>query len=277
MSEFDAWIGRAQERRAVLDPWPVQALRATLGGELREADTLPCLWHWLYFLETASRDQISVDGHPNRGGFTPPIALPRRMFAGGRTNMLEPLRVGAEASLTETILKVDQKRAGDNPMYLMTVGFDYVQDGVLCISEERDIVYLGGRPAPVVHGESVATLDETEPWRAEVTPDPVMLMRYSALTFNGHRIHYDTDYVRQEEGYPERVVHGPLTATLLVELARAHTDRAVRRFSFRAQNPLFVNAPVRLRGGPAEDGTIRLTAYTPAAKPAMTATLTLAD
>jgi 3-methylfumaryl-CoA hydratase len=277
VSEFDAWIGRFRESRAVLDPWPVQALSATLGIEQPESDALPCLWHWLYFLETAPRQQIGVDGHPRQGDFTPPFNLPRRMFAGGRTTVIKPLRVGAEAGLTETILKVEQKRAGDNPLYLMTLGFDYAQEGDICIREERDIVYLGGKPAPTTAADEVVLLEGAEPWALDMTPDPVMLMRFSALTFNSHRIHYDTDYVKQEEGYPERLVHGPLTAMLLAQLASAQTDRALAGFSFRAQNPLFVNAPVRLRGGPGEGRAAALTAYTPQGKPAMTATVTLAD
>jgi len=277
-SEFQDWIGGSQSREAMLDPWPAQALRATLGGDADEDRSLPCLWHWLYFLETAPRDQIGVDGHPKRGGFLPPIALPRRMFAGGRTTVLKPLVLGSPATFTETILKVEQKRGGEDPLILMTLGFAYTQDNELCIREERDIVYLGGRagpktPAPQPLDATVQPLEETRPWRADVTPDPVMLMRFSALTFNGHRIHYDTDYAQREEGYPERVVHGPLTATLLAELVRVHAPGAIRSFSFRAQSPLFVNAPLRLRAGPQEDGTITAIAYTPSGKPAMTASV----
>jgi 3-methylfumaryl-CoA hydratase len=273
--EFQDWIGRSQSREAMLDSWPAQALRATLGGVPEEEQNLPCLWHWLYFLETAPRDQIGVDGHPKRGGFLPPIALPRRMFAGGRTTILKPLVLGRSATLTETILKVEQKRGGDDPLILMTLGFAYTQDNELCIREERDIVYLGGRPAPQPLDSAIQPLEETRPWRADVTPDPVMLMRFSALTFNGHRIHYDTDYAQREEGYPERVVHGPLTATLLAELVRHHAPGAIHSFSFRAQSPLFVNAPLRLRAGLQEDGTATAIAYTPSGKPAMTASVTV--
>jgi 3-methylfumaryl-CoA hydratase len=274
VSEFEAWIGRAQSRDAAMDPWPAQALRATLGLEPEDDEALPCLWHWLYFLETAPRDRIGIDGHPQRGGFLPPIALPRRMFAGGRATVVKPLRLGRPATLTETILKVDQKRGGDDPLILMTLGFTYTQDDALCIREERDIVYLGGKPAPQA-AQALQPLDDTRPWRAETTPDPVMLMRFSALTFNGHRIHYDADYAQREEGYPERVVHGPLTATLLAQLVSENAARPIAGFSFRAQSPLFVNAPLRLRAGPDEGGTATAVAYTPGGKPAMTASVTL--
>jgi 3-methylfumaryl-CoA hydratase len=206
----------------------------------------------------------------------PPIPLPRRMFAGGRTTILKPLRLGRPATVTETILKVDQKRGGADPLVLMTLGFDYVQEGAPCIREERDVVYLAGRPAPQAATQEVVALEDAGPWRADLTPDPVMLMRFSALTFNGHRIHYDSDYAKLEEGYAERVVHGPLTAILLADLVRAQAPGAIQTFSFRAQNPLFVNAPLRLRGGPQEGETARVTAYTPAGKPAMTASVTVA-
>lgn len=278
MNLVDAWVGRVRERRAYLDAWPVQALCATLGGPFDgERETLPCPWHWLYFLETASREDIDIDGHPKRGDFMPPIDLPRRMFAGGRTRVIKPLRLGAPASLKETILRVEQKRGGESPLHRVTVGHAVFQDGVLCVEEERDIVYLGAGPAPIAIDAPEVAVDEAAPWRSDLVPDPVMLMRFSALTFNSHRIHYDRDYTQAQEGYPERVVHGPLTAMLLLELARTSTQREITGFSFRAQSPLFVNSRLRLRGGPAEDGSVTLTAYTPDARVAMTATVSLAD
>ena len=272
MSDFNEWVGRSRRREDRIDPWRARALRATLGGEPWEGETLPCLWHWIYFLEAASREDIGEDGHPSRGGFMPPIDCARRMFAGGRVTILNPLRLGGRASLTETILRVEQKRGGDSPLWLATLGCDYEQEGQVCIREERDLVYLDA--APSAAPTDVQAIPQDAAWRADCKPDPVMLMRYSALTFNSHRIHYDADYCRDVEGYPERVVHGPLTATLLLELGLQAGAGAVTGFSFRALSPLFVNAPIRLRADPAEGGLVA-NAYTPQGRVAMSAKMTL--
>jgi 3-methylfumaryl-CoA hydratase len=276
MSEFDAWIGRTVTRTDVMDPWRAHALRATLGQEFSppvDEAALPCLWHWIYFLEIVDREQLAADGHAKRGGFLPPVDLPRRMYAGTRTTVHKPLQLGRGASLTETVRDIVQKRGGDDPLYLLTLQADYSQDGQLCVSEERDLFFLGPNvqaPAP----DQTTPVPEA-PWEDDITPDSAMLFRTSALTFNTHRIHYDEGYVTTVEGYPERVVHGPLSALLLAEVVRRRHPAGPATFAFRAQRPLFVDSPVPLRGTPSEDGKVDLAAYDPYGRVAVSAKATL--
>jgi 3-methylfumaryl-CoA hydratase len=272
MARGDDWIGRSRTRGSLLDPWPATALHASLGllgdGVTRE---LPLLWQWLYFLETPRRAEQGPDGHPRKGEFLPPIANPRRMFVGGRTEVHAPLQLGRAGELTERIVSCQEKQGSNGPMTLLTLGFDYRQDGRLCVSEERDFMYLPARE----RAQAEQRVDTESPvpsadWEWDVDTDPVLLFKFSALTFNGHRIHYDRDYARDKEAYPDIVVHGPLTALLLAELARSHTDRRLRQFSFRAVAPLYVGDRLRLRGQPAGE-SITLTAYRPDGTAAMTA------
>ncbi len=271
MSEYDAWLNQPVETTARLDPWPARALGATLGRAAGpppgDDGDLPCLWQWLYFLETPDHERIGPDGHAMRGDFLPPILHPRRMFAGGRTTVHRPLRLGAEASLTRGVVAIEEKRAGPDGMWLVTIRYAFRQDGIDCVTEERDYVYLAAPAAPWT-AKPAASPPETA-WSAQVTPDPVMLMRFSALTFNGHRIHYDKDYTVQEEGYPERVTHGPLTAMLLAEFARRESGRPVVDLSFRARSPLFCNGLIHLGGDPEGDGA-ELTAHDASGTLAMT-------
>lgn len=255
MSEYDAWLNQPIETTAQLDPWPAQALSATLGRAagpaLADDGELPCLWQWLYFLETPGHERIDPDGHATRGDFLPPIQHPRRMFAGGRTTVHRPLRLGTKARLTRSVVAIQEKIPGPDGMWLVTVRYHFCQEGVDCVTEERDYVYLPARAA--TRREKAAAPAPEAAWQAQVVPDAVMLMRFSALTFNGHRIHYDKDYAVQEEGYPERVTHGPLTAMLLAEFARRESGRPVVDFSFRARSPLFCNGLIHLGGDPEGD------------------------
>jgi 3-methylfumaryl-CoA hydratase len=270
MDNFDAWIGRSRERHDQMDPWRASSLAASLGSHPASdpPGTLPCLWHWLYFLDAPEKSTLAQDGHARRGDFMPPIDLERRMFAGGRNTVHQPLRLGVPAKVTETVMKVEHKPAAG--LYVVTVGFNYVQDGVLCVAEERDLIFIGGKPAVPPPGP----MQPVEPaaWSQDIVPDEVLLFRYSALTFNSHRIHYDRTYVQDTEGYPDIVVHGPLSATLLVELARVNGGKPVTHFAFRAQQPVYVNNTLRLRGAVLEDGSLDLKAYAPNGKPAMSAT-----
>ena len=249
----------------------MQALRATLRSEVAARNgELPLLWHWLYFLETPRIDELGPDGHARKGGFFPPIAQPRRMFVGGRSRLDRPLRLGTRAELQETILGCESKEGGSGLMTLLTVGYRYSQGGQLCVSEERDFMYLPERDSPGAEPQTAEMSGIPDASMArEIPVDPVLLFRFSALTFNGHRIHYDRDYARREEGYPERVVHGPLTAMLLAEMAAAEQGPLVT-FRFRARAPLFSGDTVRLRGDRAGD-RIELKAYRPDGQAAMIA------
>jgi 3-methylfumaryl-CoA hydratase len=237
---------------------------------------LPPLWQWFYFLPRPSQARLGADGHPERGGFMPPVALPRRMFAGARMRFHRPLVIGRAAERRAIIRNVLQKDGRSGRLAFVTVGYEFYQDGALCIEEEQDIVYReAGGPVPAPAPEPLPPLPEGS-WSAMVTPTPTLLFRFSALTFNAHRIHYDRPYATDVEGYPGLVVHGPLTAVLLMELVRRHTTRNVCRFEFRGLTPLFDLAPFRVAATPAADGPVRMEAHGPAGQTAMTATAILA-
>jgi 3-methylfumaryl-CoA hydratase len=254
--DYSAWIGRTEASEDAIALAPTLAAAAMLDDtttSFAPGAALPPLWHWFYFLPKAPQSKIGVDGHPQRGGFMPPIELPRRMFAGARLRFSNPLRIGESALRVSEIRDVSVKEGKSGKLAFVTVKHAISQQGVVCIEEEQDIVYRepGARvPAPVA-------VDLPAPpqgaWTRTITPDPVLLFRFSALTFNGHRIHYDRDYATQEEGYPGLVVHGPLTAILLLELVRAHTRDPVTAFAFRGQAPLFDLAPFRLVAVPSAD------------------------
>ncbi|MCZ6830644.1 MAG: MaoC/PaaZ C-terminal domain-containing protein [Gammaproteobacteria bacterium] len=273
-AEYGDWIGKQRRSRQMLDPWPVQALSALLDLPVpAPGQSLPGLWHWLYFLETAARSRIGADGHPCKGEFMPPVPNPRRMFAGARTHYHQALQIGAPTDLSETVLAIEDKPGKFGTMSIVSVGYEYRQEGALCVAEERDFIYLPAataRAAPIKLSDELLAIAAT-PWSLDIVTDPVLLMRFSALTFNSHRIHYDADYAREQEGYPALVVHGPLSAILLSELCRLHGNAELASFSFRAMNPVFVGQTLRLRGEPDGRGGAALNVYTPAGKPAVTA------
>jgi len=250
---LQAWLDRTETLTDDITAFPLRALAATLDREA-PGDAVPPLWHWLYFLPVAPLAQVGPDGHPKRGGFLPPVELPRRMWAGGRLTFHAPLRSGNEATRTSTIANIEDKTGRSGRLVFVTVQHRYESGGVLCIEEEHDIVY---RDAPQP-GESAAkpvAAPAGETWSRTLTADAVMLFRYSALTFNGHRIHYDFPYVTQEEGYPGLIVHGPLIATLLVDLVhRERPDATVATFAFRAVRPTFAGNAFTLCGKPSDDG-----------------------
>ncbi len=236
--------------------WPARALAATLDAPAPEpGDALPPGWHWSYFLEAVPPDRIGADGHPRRGDFLPPIDhLPRRMYAGGQLRWLAPLRIGATATRTSEVVRVEEKSGRTGPLVFVTVLHTIAAEAETCIRETQNLVYRGapepGSPPP----EPRPAPSEPE-WSRAVRPDPVLLFRYSALTFNGHRIHYDAPYVREVEGYPDLVVHGPLMATLLLETLRCEAGMAHPAvFTFRALRPVFANAPLRAEGRTTDTG-----------------------
>jgi 3-methylfumaryl-CoA hydratase len=277
-STYESYVGNQERLEEDITLFPVQAMRALLDErepELKKGDPLPPFWQYLYFLPRAPQSKIGSDGHPERGGFLPPVTLPRRMFAGGRQRFPRPLVIGRPAERLGTILSVSEKHGQSGSLVFVTVRYEFRQDGEVCVEEEQDIVYreAGGKvPAPSL----LDTLPDLPAgaFSRIVTPDPVLLFRFSALSFNAHRIHIDRNYAMQEEGYPGLVVHGPLTAMLLLDLARRHTDHPVKAFTFRGKAPLFDLAPFRLAGLP-EGDLIALEAQGPDGKTAMTATVEL--
>ena len=269
---FDAWVGRCAESADQVTEAPVRLMQATL--DAADAGVLPSqlppLWHWLYFLPGERQSNIGPDGHPRRGGFLPPIALPRRMWAGGRLRFLRPLGVGEPIRRLSTIKSIQSKSGRSGQLVFVTVLHEVGDARGVAIREEQDIVYRDA-PAPGAPASQPAAAPTDEQFGGTITPDPVLLMRYSALTFNGHRIHYDRPYAMQEEGYPGLVVHGPLIATLLMEqLRRAHPEKNIRSFEFKAVSPLFDTAPFTVNGK-LEGGTAHLWARGPQGQLAMQA------
>ncbi|WP_323029614.1 MaoC family dehydratase N-terminal domain-containing protein [Castellaniella defragrans] len=247
---YEAWVGRTEESADRVTEAPIRLMRATLDADDPAAlpSHLPPLWHWLYFLPGERQSNMGPDGHPRRGGFLPPVTLPRRMWAGGRLEFLLPLALGERIRRVSTIRSVQAKSGRSGQLVFVTVRHEIGGDRGAALREEHDIVYREA-PAPGAPAPQPPAAPAGEQFSRIVTPDPVLLMRYSALTFNGHRIHYDRSYVMQEEGYPGLVVHGPLIATLLMEeLRRAHPGRTVRRFEFKAVSPLFDTAPFSVNG-----------------------------
>ncbi|MBF0094056.1 MAG: acyl-CoA dehydrogenase [Alphaproteobacteria bacterium] len=254
---YSDWIGSKEEREEDIVLTPAHALLATLDDTttvLRNGDKLPPLWHWLFFLPRAPMSQIGGDGHPKRGGFLPPVALPRRMFAGARMTFPDSLIIGRPATRKGEVIAVSEKKGGSGTLVFVTVRYRIEQDGRLCVEEEQDIVYRepGGKvPAPVPAADVPRGVDGA--WVKTVTPDPVLLFRFSSLTFNSHRIHYDRPYAMNEENYPGLMVHGPLNAMLLMDLCRNRAGRPVVGYSFRGKAPVFDLNPYHLIGRPSGD------------------------
>ncbi len=252
-SELREWIGKSEAIVDRIAPFPSRALAATLDRDdppYELGTALPPLWHWMHFLTVSPLREAGADGHPRRGGFLPPVPLPRRMWAGSRLEFLKPLRIGDEVTKTSTILKVDHKSGRSGDLLFVTVRHEYAGSGGLALNEEHDIVYRSAPAAGATAPEPPPARDDAA-WRRSVAPDPVLLFRYSALTFNSHRIHYDLPYVTGEEGYTGLIVHGPLIATLLLDLVRRERpDAVVKSFAFRAVSPLVSGAPFEVRGQP---------------------------
>jgi len=260
LDDLRSWIGRTQSVEDFVAPWPAKALIATLDErdpEPRMGDPLPPLWHWLYFLEVAPASKIGPDGHGERGDFLPPIDLPRRMWAGSRFRFDgEPIRIGETAKRTSTIKSIEPKSGASGAMVFVTVQHTLSGPRGTSVIEEHDIVYReAAKPGEAAREPKLAPTDATTV--KTIVPDPVLLFRFSALTFNGHRIHYDQPYVTNVEGYPGLIVHGPLMGLLQIELARrAAPDKIAASFKFRALSPVFSGAPFTVAARHEPDGSV---------------------
>ncbi len=258
------WIGRSETVADVATATPYAALSATLdrAAERPPAGTpLPALWHWLYFLPMHRQSEIGPDGHAKRGGFLPPVPLPRRMWAGSQFEFHRPLRIGDALTRVSTIEDVTEKSGRTGPLVFVKVRHEIRRgnEADVALTEFHDIVYREApKPDDVAPPPKQAPAHAT--WERKWIPDDVLLFRYSALTFNGHRIHYDRRYVTEVEGYPGLIVHGPLIATLLLDLLRhQRPDATVARYEFRAVRPVFDINPFFVCGEPQPDGrTFRL-------------------
>lgn len=265
--EISDWIGREQVVTDTIDLNRAQAMSATLNSpanSLQSGTALPHLWHWLYFWELTQHDGLANDGHAKRGGFLPPIELPRRMWAGGQLEFLHPLQIGAKAERRSLIENIESKEGKSGKLCFVTVAHEIVSDGTCCIREKQSIVYReAAKPSEAGNASKQAapsTPSMDADFSREIEPDPLLLFRYSALTFNAHRIHYDRGYVTDDEGYPGLLVHGPLLATLLVQLAGDQfPGKNIKSFNFRAVGPTFDLEPFSVNGKNSNsDGSIEL-------------------
>ena len=255
-ADFTAWLGRTEEAQDQLSRNLIKRIAATFGEDApAHGAALPPLWQWCFFQEPVAESQLGTDGHPARGGFLPPADDRNRMWAGGRIEFIEPLRVGADAHRLSTITHIEEKIGRTGALLFVTVRHDYSQDGRLAIREEQDIVYREPSPPKLAAGDPVI---ETQ-WSESVVPDSLLLFRYSALSFNSHRIHYDWPYVTETEGYPGLVVQGPLTATMnLAAFVKANPLARMKHFSFRGVRPLIAPAPILFGGRHIQHGTAEL-------------------
>ena len=252
MSQIDiehlrTWIGKTQVDEDVISTRHARLMAATVDADIariRDGAPLPPLWHWLYFLEGRPPGELGRDGHPARGGFLPPVPLPNRMWAGGRVAFLAPVPIGSRVRKRSSILKVEHKVGRSGDLVFVTVLHELASpEGQPLLREEHDIVYkAASRPTPpMANAEAVsASFSKT------FTPTSTTLFRYSALTFNGHRIHYDLDYCRNVEGYANLVIHGPLNATLLAGFAEEIGGRPLREFNYRGLAPALLGETITL-------------------------------
>ena len=253
MAEWSSWVGRTREAEDTVTAGMVEGLRATLDSEATPASGEPAPQgiHWLLAPTREPMRALGADGHVARGDFLPPITLPRRMWAGSDIQFLRPIPVGARVRRRSEILAVTPKDGASGPLVFVDIDHATDADGTPAVRERQTIVYrdVNGAPPRSEADDGPANFER------RCRPDPVMLFRYSALTFNSHRIHYDQPYVTKVEGYPGLVVHGPLTASLLIDLcARQYGGNRLARFSFRAVSPAFVDNELVLRGRKLADG-----------------------
>jgi 3-methylfumaryl-CoA hydratase len=254
--DWKHWIGRGHMSADWITPSRVAAWDATLdhaSAPPRDGDLVPLGFHWTLGPQLARESELGPDGHPLRGTFLPPIPLPRRLWAGSRVSFDQPLRVGDRVERESVITSIEEKQGRNSALVFVTVRHRFTTDAGVAIREEQDLVY---REPATASGSTTQAADDVSgsvgaTWQRTIHPTETLLFRYSALTFNGHRIHYDRRYAMQVEGYPGLVVHGPLIATLLLELiqTRVAAER-VERFQFRAMRPTFDTSDFNVFGGP---------------------------
>jgi 3-methylfumaryl-CoA hydratase len=251
------WVGKSEVLTERIAGFPSNAMAATLDRDdpaYGDGEPLPPLWHWLHFLPIFRLKDAGYDGHAALGGFLPPVPLPRRMWAGGRLRFEAPLRIGQELRKVSTVVKVDHKAGRSGDLVFVTVRHQLLDGDVLGVEEEHDIVYREA-PDPAAPVPMPPAAPANSVFSRAIDPDPVLLFRYSALTFNGHRIHYDQPFCTSTEGYAGLVVHGPLLATLLLDLLRREMPQAtVNSFEFRAVSTIFDTEVFSVHGSPEADG-----------------------
>lgn len=249
MSAYGSWVGREESTIDLVTAAPARLLAATLdrhSQNFKEGDPIPPVWHWLYFLHAVPTSEVGPDGHPPRGGFLPPVPLPRRMRAGGAFEFHRALHVGDEVNRRSRIASVEEKSGSSGSLVFVTVRHELTVGAQVAVIEDENLVYRDAPTQPLVSTQVAKSKPHLEnPGETSYATNEVLLFRTSALTFNCHRIHYDRDYARNQEGYPDLVVHGPLIALLMLEhLHRRHAGNALLRFQYRAKAPIFCGEKV---------------------------------
>lgn len=241
MQNFEAWIGKKEVQTDVANARSVAMMQALFNQADKQLAEVPHLYHWCYFLPIVNQNQLAEDGHPHKGDFLPPIPFPKRMWAGGRLQFLAPIQVGQKIHRESEITKVEFKQGKSGDLYFVTVKHSIYSADHLAIIEEHDIVYREASNQLLAPAKSASVLvQKPYSYKKPFPIDSVTLFRYSALTFNGHKIHYDRAYCMEKEGYPGLVVHGPLLATCLLHFVKQeHPDQQVATFNFRALKPVF--------------------------------------
>lgn len=240
LSHLNQWLGNQKRYDATFSVEQANLMNATLSREtsFQKGDQLPPGWHWLYFHEGVPGKDLAADGHAKLGDFLPPVPLQRRMWAGGKIVFEHPILLGQRGQKCSTVQAITHKQGRTGPLCFVVIEHDILVEGIRYIREEQTLVYRD-RPTTERRGQHLNQDAPKADFTVTCTPDPVLLFRYSALTFNSHRIHYDLAYCRQQEGYPNLVVHGPLSATLLLGLLTQRSDRAIASFTYRNVSPLF--------------------------------------
>jgi 3-methylfumaryl-CoA hydratase len=280
MADWQEWIGRTETTGDDLSVEHARGLVALLDRDpagLAAGLPLPECWHWIYFRPATPQSGLGPDGHARRGGFLPPIALPRRMWVGGRIRFAAPLPLGRPAVRRSTIASVVPKSGRSGELVFVTVRHEISagEGDPAAITEEQDLVYRDAAPAGQAGSSRAEPAPAAAAWSERYRADAVALFRFSALTFNGHRIHYDHPYATAVEGYPGVVVHAPLTALLLMDAAVRHREGSTGRpigYQYRAVSPLFADEDITLAGTSYEDGSAQVWATGPRGL-AMTATV----
>jgi 3-methylfumaryl-CoA hydratase len=254
--EFSDWVGRSEEATDVLEPSRSNAMTASVGvvTGFKPGDVMPLLHHWLYFWNVQPPQGLGHDGHPAKGGFLPPVALPRRMWAGGRLKFHRPLHFGETVTKTSTICSVQAKSGRSGELVFVTVEHRLTGESGLAITEEQDLVYRQAAAPGSIKGPETDAPEPQCTFHRTIFPDEVMLFRYSALTMNGHRIHYDLPYAREQEAYPALVVQGPFQATCLVAMAQRELGGVLATFDFRGQSPAFAGTTLHVCGQKTGEG-----------------------
>ena len=252
------WIGREQVVEDVMDPARAQALHATLerpGAPPVAGDPLPALWHWIYFWSIAPMSDLGPDGHLALGRFLPDLGLPRRMWAGSRFTFHRGPILGSRAERRSTIADITLKEGRSGPLAFVTVHHRLSDGDGLCVEEEQDLVYRSAQKPGAASTPPKPAPAGAPAWVRRLAVDPVLLFRYSALTFNGHRIHYDRDFACDTEGYPGLIVHGPLLGLLMCQLGiDENSARQATGYRFRLSHPVFVHQTFTVAGSPVDDG-----------------------